>query len=54
MDLTKQLIVDSCDLPLSIIIVGVGNEKFDKMKELDGNEEVLRDASGKAAPRDIV
>ena len=30
---TKDLIVKACELPLSIIIVGVGNHDFDKMKE---------------------
>jgi hypothetical protein len=28
MPLTKDLIVSACDLPLSIIIIGVGNEQF--------------------------
>jgi len=46
--------VESAELPLSIIIVGVGNEKFDKMKSLDGKSEVLRDVNGKAVVRDIV
>ena len=30
---TKDLIVKACELPLSIIIVGVGNHDFEKMKE---------------------
>lgn len=28
MDATKECIVDCCDLPLSIIIIGVGNASF--------------------------
>jgi hypothetical protein len=32
---TKDLIVQASEMPLSIIIVGVGMEKFKMMKELD-------------------
>jgi hypothetical protein len=34
---TKRLIVEASTLPLSIIIIGVGNEKFKAMKELDSD-----------------
>jgi hypothetical protein len=37
MDETKRLIVEASDLPLSIIIIGVGIEKFKAMKELDSD-----------------
>jgi hypothetical protein len=37
MDLTKELIVSMCDLPVSIIIVGVGRADFSQMEELDGD-----------------
>lgn len=54
MDETKKLIVDASELPLSIIIIGVGQEKFKMMKELDSDGSLLRDASGRSAKRDIV
>lgn len=37
MDDTKECIVDCCDLPLSIIIIGVGDANFDDMDILDGD-----------------
>jgi len=51
---TKRLIVEASSLPLSIIIIGVGQEKFKAMKELDADKGMLRDESGKTAQRDIV
>ena len=41
-------------LPLSIIIVGVGNADFSAMEELDGDAVRLTSPMGKAAARDIV
>ncbi len=35
---TVDLIVNASHLPLSIIIVGVGEEKFKLMKELDSDD----------------
>ena len=46
-------IVDASQLPLSIIIVGVGNDKFDKMDKLDSDDKLLESGS-KTAARDIV
>jgi len=34
---TKKLIVDAADLPLSIIIVGVGEADFKQMEVLDSD-----------------
>ena len=51
---TIDLVVEASHLPLSVIIVGVGNEKFDKMEELDGDKVALRNSKGKAVARDIV
>lgn len=51
---TKRIIVDSSNLPLSIIIVGIGNADFGNMEELDSDATALRDSSGRAAARDIV
>jgi len=53
MEATKYAIVNACDLPMSIIIVGVGNEEFDSMEELDGDNQKLS-AGGRVASRDIV
>ena len=48
-----QEIVAASDLPLSIIIVGVGNEDFSAMEALDSDDGLLRHG-GKVAARDIV
>ena len=53
MEATKYAIVNACELPMSIIIIGVGNEEFDSMEELDGDNQKLR-AGGRVASRDIV
>eukprot|EP00349_Pseudokeronopsis_sp_Brazil_P000886 CAMPEP_0202961416 /NCGR_PEP_ID=MMETSP1396-20130829/5465_1 /ASSEMBLY_ACC=CAM_ASM_000872 /TAXON_ID= /ORGANISM="Pseudokeronopsis sp., Strain Brazil" /LENGTH=59 /DNA_ID=CAMNT_0049681209 /DNA_START=925 /DNA_END=1104 /DNA_ORIENTATION=- len=44
MDLTKKLVVDASNLPLSIIIIGVGKEHFEKMRTLDADEGALKDS----------
>lgn len=54
MPLTKRQLVKASYLPMSIIIVGVGNDSFDKMEELDGDKGQLVDDSGKKAVRDVV
>jgi hypothetical protein len=54
MQATKDAIVDACDLPLSIIIVGVGEADFSAMEELDGDDVRLTNARGLKATRDIV
>jgi hypothetical protein len=46
---TKDQIVRASSLPLSIIIIGVGNENFSAMEELDGDNGTLRDTNGRAA-----
>lgn len=51
---TKKAIVDASSLPLSIIIVGVGNADFDAMDELDGDTVRLTAPDGRMAVRDIV
>jgi len=50
---TKRSLVKSSHLPLSVIIVGVGNDDFSKMVELDGDDG-LWDPEGKKAQRDLV
>lgn len=53
MDATINLIVKSTTLPLSIIIVGVGDADFSNMETLDGDQG-LYDSHGRKAERDIV
>ncbi|XP_049420810.1 copine-3-like isoform X1 [Epinephelus fuscoguttatus] len=54
MDETRSAIVNASRLPMSIIIVGVGGADFDAMEFLDGDDGILRSATGEAAMRDIV
>eukprot|EP01135_Chromosphaera_perkinsii_P003709 Nk52_evm27s252 gene=Nk52_evmTU27s252 len=53
MNETKKAIVEASILPLSIVIVGVGNAKFKDMVELDGDVKGLQ-SDGVYAARDIV
>ncbi|ORY31112.1 copine-8-like protein [Neocallimastix californiae] len=53
MEKTKEAIIKASELPLSIIIIGVGNDKFESMQELDGDDKVLK-YQNKSAKRDIV
>ena len=53
MDQTKEAIVAASSLPISIIIVGIGNAEFDAMEELDGDDDRLF-SRGRYAERDIV
>ena len=54
MDKTIDLIYRSADLPLSIIIVGVGEAGFESMSKLDGDGGTLFTSKGQKVPRDIV
>uniref|UniRef100_A0A0E0L1T8 C2 domain-containing protein n=1 Tax=Oryza punctata TaxID=4537 RepID=A0A0E0L1T8_ORYPU len=52
---TKDSIVRASDLPLSILIVGVGNADFKQMEILDGDSgKRLESSTGRIATRDIV
>jgi len=53
LDATKEAIINASTLPMSIIIIGVGNEDFSAMEFLDSDGQVLRH-NGRAAVRDIV
>lgn len=53
MDQTVNLLVNNCKLPLSIIIVGIGNADFSNMNTLDGDNG-LYNSNGAKAARDIV
>lgn len=50
---TKKAIVEAAGLPISIIIVGVGQADFSAMEELDG-DSVRISYNGRYAERDIV
>lgn len=54
MDETRHAIVQASKLPMSIIIIGVGNADFSAMEFLDGDNRVLRSHTGEEASRDIV
>ncbi|CAN0915922.1 Protein BONZAI 2 [Linum grandiflorum] len=52
---TKDAIVQASDLPLSILIVGVGGADFREMEILDGDKgERLESSTSRVATRDIV
>lgn len=53
MNFTKHAIIDASTLPMSIIIVGVGDTDFDAMKELD-SDNIRLSIDGKYAKRDMV
>ncbi|TSY27753.1 Copine-4 [Bagarius yarrelli] len=52
--ITRDAIVQASHLPMSIIIVGVGNADFTDMQILDGDDGILRSPKGEAVLRDIV
>ena len=54
MENTINAIVDGSNLPVSIIIVGVGNFNFTAMKILDADNQRLKKRDGTEAIRDIV
>lgn len=51
---TKRAIVRASALPLSIIIIGVGEADFTQMNELDSDNMMITDDTGAVAKRDIV
>ncbi|KAM8881472.1 copine-3-like isoform 1-T1 [Synchiropus picturatus] len=54
MDQTRNAIVSASNLPMSIIIVGVGGADFSAMEFLDADDGLLRSSTGVPAMRDIV
>lgn len=54
MDDTRSAIVNASELPMSIIIIGVGQADFSAMEMLDGDDGVLKNPYGRPAVRDIV
>lgn len=53
MHLTKHAIIEASKLPISIIIVGVGDDNFQAMEELD-SDDVRLSVDGSFVERDIV
>lgn len=51
---TTDRIVTASDMPISVIIVGVGNADFSTMEYLDADDVPLRHSNGQMMKRDIV
>ena len=51
---TIDCIVEGSNLPLSIVIIGIGDADYTNMNILDGDEEALIDSFGNIRKRDIV
>ena len=51
---TIDTIVELSKFPVSIIIIGVGDDDFENMRKLDGDQDRLRNSSNQLASRDIV
>uniref|UniRef100_A0AAY4D368 Copine-4 n=1 Tax=Denticeps clupeoides TaxID=299321 RepID=A0AAY4D368_9TELE len=51
---TREAIVHASHLPMSVIIVGIGNADFSDMQMLDGDDGILRSPKGEPVLRDIV
>ena len=54
MNETIDSIVEGSKLPLSIVIIGIGNADFTNMVFLDGDKIPLKNSSGEIRKRDIV
>jgi hypothetical protein len=54
MSATKARLVDLSSQPVSVIIIGCGEEDFEDMEELDGDHCVLTDDDDRKVVRDIV
>lgn len=51
---TTDIIVECSKLPLSIIIVGIGDGDFTAMDNLDSDDRLLKNGKNQDADRDIV
>jgi len=51
---TLACITKASRLPMSLIIIGVGNADFSTMDRLDGDGKLLKDDNGVACVRDMV
>ena len=51
---TIDVLVSCSDVPLSVVIIGVGTANFDAMVQLDGDDGFLTDSHHRKATRDLV
>ena len=51
---TIDALVEGSFLPLSVIIIGIGNDHFQEMIELDGDDNPITDSKGVKRARDLV
>ena len=51
---TKDSLVAASFLPISVIIIGIGNGDFRNMNELDAYENPLYDRIGRKANKDLI
>ena len=51
---TMDAIIEASFLPFSLIIIGIGNDHFQEMIELDGDEAPLISSNGTKIMRDVV
>ena len=51
---TIELLIDCAELPISVIIIGIGKANFKDMIILDGDEFPLTDHNGRVTKRDLV
>ena len=54
MDDTIDALVEASFLPISVIIIGIGDADFSNMNFLDADDEPLTDRNGRKADRDLV
>ena len=54
MDETIDSLVEASFLPISVIIIGIGDANFTNMNILDADDEGLVDKNGRKADRDLV
>ena len=54
MEETKKALVEASFLPISVIIIGIGNENFENMDILDADQNPLYDKTNRKANRDLV
>ena len=54
MEITKDYLVQLAPHPCSVIIVGVGDDDFHLMEELDGDKHKIKNTALEEISRDIV
>jgi len=54
MDETSDILVECAYVPLSVIIIGIGDANFENMDTLDGDYVILTNTKGEKTKRDLV